>query len=96
MLQKYTHKYLFHGGDYCLIVSDISSCAGVREGDSEIYLLYAGTMCVCVWFIRETVLPDAAVGWLAFLLVFGKPCVQIPARNHLTYLIISLVFSKSV
>ena len=53
MLQKYTHKYLFHGGDYCLIVSDISSCAGVREGDSEIYLLYAGTMCVCVCGLLE-------------------------------------------
>jgi len=34
-----------------LIVSDTSSCRAAREGDSESYLLYSGTM--CLWFIVE-------------------------------------------
>jgi hypothetical protein len=33
--------------------------------------------------LQKIILPDTAVEWLAFLLVFGKPCVQIPARKPL-------------
>ena len=104
MLQKYTYKYLLDREDNYLVVSDLSSCAAVRERDSERYLLCSGTMCVCVcvyvcvcvvcvcvcvWCVcvcvcgqlEKIILRDTAVEWLAFLLVFWKPCVQIPARK---------------
>jgi len=31
--------------------------------------------------LEKIILRDTAVEWLAFLLVFWKPCVQIPARK---------------